>query len=306
MKFFDRFKRKAKKIQEQNVFQQDLSIPEQSGVVFIMHLLMKEPCEMPEKEYMTSIMKKHLGQVECFTHDKDVAGFIIPKYTVEFKEGSMPPQLMVTACTDRKKHKVDPMTVSQMWDCQEDRERILKECSYHVVATDMLASGMDYKDRAEMLMDYLEALVEMYPQCEAVLFQTSGKMFTAEQIREHMIPEEDRFIYFAVNVRFFNVSGTEDMLIDTLGMSTLNLPDLQYHFHDMEPNWVVNHAYNLLSYIYENNSPIESGETVDGVTDGHMDENVQWKCHYEESLIQPGREVLDICMNEYASGDREY
>lgn len=157
-----------------------------------------------------------------------------------------------------------------------------------------------------MLMDYLEALVEMYPQCEAVLFQTSGKMFTAEQIHEHMIPEEDRFIYFAVNVRFFNVSGTEDMLVDTLGMSTLNLPDLQYHFHDMEPNWVVNHAYNLLSYIYENNSPIESGETVDGVTDGHMDENVQWKCHYEESLIQPERGVLDICMNEYASGDREY
>ena len=38
------------------------------------------------------------------------------------------------------------------------------------------------------------------------------------------------------------------MLIDTVGMSTLLLPDLQYHFHDMNLNWVVNHAYNCLLY----------------------------------------------------------
>ena len=40
---------------------------------------------------------------------------------------------------------------------------------------------------------------------------------------------------FGVNVRFFNIEGTEDMLIDTVGMSTLFLPDLQYHFHGMDP-----------------------------------------------------------------------
>ena len=39
-------------------------------------------------------------------------------------------------------------------------------------------------------------------------------------------------------------SGCEDMLIDTVGMGTLFLPDLQYHFRGMDPNWMVNHAYN--------------------------------------------------------------
>ena len=43
----------------------------------------------------------------------------------------------------------------------------------------------------------------------------------------------------------------DHMLIDTVGMSTLFLPDLQYHFHGMDPNWVVNHAYNVASYILE-------------------------------------------------------
>ena len=38
--------------------------------------------------------------------------------------------------------------------------------------------------------------------------------------RQHQIEGSDRFIRFGVNVRFFNSEGTEDMLIDTVGMST--------------------------------------------------------------------------------------
>lgn len=37
---------------------------------------------------------------------------------------------------------------------------------------------------------------------------------------------------------------------------------------------------------------------------GDMSREVQWKCNYENSLIQPVREVIDIYMNEYASGER--
>lgn len=277
------------------------------GMVFIMSLLMKEPCEMPEKDRMCAVMARHLGDVDCFSHDEKVAGFTVKKHLVEFSDGALPPQVMVTGCTDSITGQMDEMIVSQMWDCQEDRDRILSECNYQVIATDMLAAGMDYRERANMLMDFLEALMELYPTCEAVYFQTSGKMFTARQIREHQIPRESRFLYFAVNVRFFNIEGGRDMLIDSLGMSTLNLPDVQYHFHDMDPNWVVNHAYNLLSYLYDYDCPIKSGETVDGVdvtAGGQMTQGVQWKCQFEEALVQPQRTVLDICMNEYAAGGR--
>ena len=283
--------------------QQDLNQKEQPGLVFVMHLFMKEAYEMPEKDFMTEVMKKHLGDVDCFCYDSKVAGFAPKKYKVEFQEGSMPPQLMVMDCISTDGFQLDEITRSQMWNCPESKE-ILSECKYHVVATDMLAGGMEYRDRADMLMDYMEALVEMYPTCVAVLFQSSGKMFTREQIVNHQIPDEKRFVYFAVNVRFFNIQGTEDMLVDSLGMSTLCLPDLQYHFHGMDPNWIVNHAYNMLSYIYDNDCPIESGDTIDGIENGDLSWNVQWKCQYEDSLIQPLRPVLDVCMGEYASGNR--
>ena len=95
------------------------------------------------------------------------------------------------------------------------------------------------------------------------------------------------------------------MLVDTVGMSTLFLPDLQYHFHGMDPNWVVNHAYNLASDVLLNDCPIQSGETVDGVVNGEMSRFAQWKCQYENALIQPPRAVLDVCMGEYAAGKRD-
>ena len=168
----------------------------------------------------------------------------------------------------------------------------------------MLAAALPALERANLDADFLEALAELYPTCEAFYFQSCGKLFLAEAVRSHQIEGSDRFIRFGVNVRFFNIEGTEDMLIDTVGMSTLFLPDLQYHFHDMDPNWVVNHAYNVASYILEHDNPIQDGETIDGVADGQMCREIQWKCQYEDALIQPPREVLDIHMGNYASGGR--
>lgn len=299
------FGKKKDKSAQDEVFQQDLENKEpHPGMIFMMQLLMKEKSEIPAKEKLIQVMQERIGEVECFTHNETMAGFAVKKHIVEFKEGKIPAQLVIMGCVESKPENIDAFTRSQMWDCPES-ERILSECKYQVVATDMMSAGLEYHDRANMLMDYMEALVELYPQCEAVYFPSSGKMFTAEKIRNHQIPRDSRFIYFGVNVRFFNIQGTEDMLVDTLGMSTLFLPDLQYHFHGMDPNWVVNHAYNVLSYIYDNDNPIDSGETIDGIVDGRMSRELQWKCQYENALIQPVREVLDICMGEFASGTRE-
>lgn len=95
------------------------------------------------------------------------------------------------------------------------------------------------------------------------------------------------------------------MMVDTLGMGTLYLPDLQYHFHGMDPNWVVQHAYTIADYILANDNPIKPGDSIDGIIDGHFTQEVMWRFHYEDALIQPVREVIDIYMNEFASGKRE-
>ena len=260
---------------------------------------------MPENGLMTAVMEKYLGSVDNFSYSPDCAGFAANDYNAEFKDKTVHPLLMITGCCESKTENIDALTRSQMWDCPE-HEELLDGCGYQVVATDMLGAALAPADRAEMLMNYLDALMELFPECEAVYFQSSGKMFTAENIRSHKGMGSGRFIYSAVNVRFFNIQGTNDMMVDTLGMSVLGLPDLQYHFHDFNPDDVVNHAYNMLMYIYDNDCPIKNGDTIDGIVDGNMSRELQWKCHFEEALIQPPRDVIDICMNEFSSGQREY
>ena len=259
---------------------------------------------MPGKEEMTAVMEQHIGSVECFCHDEKTAGFAALEHMGEFKDGKAPVQLMVMGCNRLEGKGFDAFLMSQMWDCMEDRERVFRECQHQVVATDMLAAALPALERANLDMDFLDALAELYPTCEAFYFQNCGKLFLAEDVRFHQIGGADRFIRFGVNARFFNIQGTEDMLVDTVGMSTLFLPDLQYHFHGMDPNWVVNHTYNLASYLLANDNPIEDGETVDGIANGQMSRKLQWKCRYEDALIQPRREVLDVCMGDYASGGR--
>lgn len=285
-------------------FKQDLSKEEASPMVFMMHLLFEEKCELPKSSDIQSVIEKRLGEVDSLSDDKEICGFGIKKYTAELKNATLPPQVFIMPATDFDDTTIDALERSQMWDCPESEE-ILSNCKYQVIATDMFGAALDYKDRADMLMDFLEALVEIFPTCKAVYFRNSGKFFTADAILNHEIPRENRFVYFAVNVRFFNIQETDDMLIDSLGMSSIHMPDLQYHCHDLDPNAVVNHAYNVLSYMYDNENPIKSDDPIDGLVDGVLTQNLMWKCRYEDSLIQPSRPVIDINTGENAAGNRE-
>ena len=82
------------------------------------------------------------------------------------------------------------------------------------------------------------------------------------------------------------------------------LPDVQYHFHGMNPDDVVIHAYNMLYFILENDNSVGDGDTISGLENGELDSKVQWTLPYEDSLVQPVRAVLDVNMGEYASGTR--
>lgn len=275
------------------------------GMIFMMQLLFKEAPEFPGEERITEVFSKHLGEIVKMGCNEELVGFAVKKYLAKFKDGEMPPTVNMFGCVPFE-DKFDEMQKSQMWDCINERDRILSECKYMILASDMLAATLTAKERAELDMDYLEALLELFPDCEAVFFQTSEKLLTADSIRNTVIGRESRFVKFAVNARFFNIEGTNDMMVDTLGMSTLFLPDLQYHFHDADPNGMVFHAYNIADYILNNDNPIKDGDSIDGIADGNISMDVQWKCHYEDAMIKPDRLVIDIEAGEFASGTRNY
>ena len=117
------------------LFQQNLDDKKgpQPGGPYLIQILFKEPVDMPDKETMTAVIEKHIGSTECFCYDKQMAGFAAQEHIAEFKDGKCPVQLMVMKCDRFKGKGFDAFLMSQMWDCQEDRDRIFRECKYQVV-----------------------------------------------------------------------------------------------------------------------------------------------------------------------------
>ena len=303
--------KKEKKPEEKKSSLDEMDPLIRPGGVFMVQLLMKEKCEMPSLEHMTEVLERHIGKVDAAKPDDKLSGsmkglalFAAMDHIAKFSNGQGPVQVSVMPCDTFHPENIDEMKRSQMWDCLEDRDRILSECKYCVFANDILAGALDPLERAGFDMDYLEALVELFPTCEAVYSLNTGKLILASLVRDRAASGLDRFIRYIVNVRFFNIDGTGDSLVDTLGMTLLYMEDLQYHFHGMDPNWVVMHAYNIAAYVLENCRPIKDGDTIDGVIDGNIDQSLQWKCRFEDALVQPSRPVLDIHMGQYAAGGR--
>ncbi|MBS6954087.1 MAG: DUF4261 domain-containing protein [Enterocloster asparagiformis] len=272
--------------------------------IYFMHLLFAERPQRPETEAIGRALEACFGQVDQVSPGPGLVSFAIKKYPVTYKDGVVPAQVVMTEVRDFAQDSIDAFSRSQLWDVQ-DGEEILASCRYQVSIFDMMSAGLEYKQRCELLMDWLETALKLFADCTAVWVAPAGKLFTAQMVREHGISRADRFVYFGVNARFFNIQGTDDQIVDTLGMYAVGLPDVQYHFHGLDPNRVVNHAYNVASYLFDQDAPIKNGETIDGLLDGEMSREVQWRCQYEDALIQPVRCVMDICPGEYAAGNRE-
>lgn len=290
-----------------DVFTQNLQEKEVSyGGPFVVELLFDHPIPHPTPRRIQRVFHHHFGDVELFGHSNTQTGIAIKEQVVSFEEGKIPAQWFIFQGERHKIDRMDPFITSQFWDCQKTYPRLLARCRYHYIATDFLAGNMDPSRRANFIANGVEALMELFPDCYAFYFHTPKKLLPAQDIRRHKLTGPDRFISFGVNVRFFSIQNSQDYIVDTLGLHCLRLPDLQYHFHGFDPNAIVNHAYSFASYLVSLPRRMQSGEVLDGVDSqtGQFSRDIQWKVQHEESLIQPPRAVLDVYMNEWASGNR--
>ena len=156
--------------EDKDIIKQNLEcVTERPDAVFGIRMLMEDKCEMPDREMVQDVMDRHLGRSECFCYDAQVIGFSASQYSVHFaKENKdISPQLLIMGCKPITAPVMDGMEKSQTWDCPECDD-ILQQCTWQVAASDMMAAGLNYKERAEMLVQYVEALMELFPSCRAV------------------------------------------------------------------------------------------------------------------------------------------
>lgn len=273
---------------------------------FVIELLFEDEVKRPTSNAILRVAKEVFGDIEAVNRTSDLTSFSIKEYTAFKGDGKFEPvYLGMGKVVDFKQDSISEFERSQIWNV-ENSEELLSKCKYSIKIFDAGASGQIPQQRAIMLMQWLEIALSLFPTCKLVWVKSAGKLQILQAIKKFKQQGIGRFIFSMINIRFFNVPDSNEFIVDSMGLNGVGLSDVQFHFKGVNPNKVANLAYSLIWYLLSSEENIiRDGDTIDGMDDnGKMTNTVQWKCRYEDSIIEPLRSVLDIEMGKFAAGDR--
>lgn len=255
------------------------------------------------KELLGAI-QQHLPAAEPLDRSGEgtVLAFVHPNHMVRLKDGAIPAQTCIFP-TDKPFQLTESLEedLRQSWSFPEAQE-IVGRCRHTILVTDLMSSSLDYKERLGLFQGALAGVLEVVPAL-AVHWRPTGQFIDpGRYLRAYRESGASRYFAGSLNVRFYNISNSPgDMMMDTLGLAALGLPDLQCHFRGLEPGQVAAMLANTGHYVFEQGDVIEDGHTVEGLEPGS-----RWRCQHEDSLLPPARVVLDLDPGPpHAAGGRQ-
>ena len=245
-----------------------------------------------DRAALLSRVREHLPESELKPDGPVLVAHL--RYQHTYADGERGPIItaLLEAGAGRRSLKHEPDT-TQTYDWDE-ADAVLERCGHSLLVTELFGRLHPYENRVDAYRTTLTAAVELLAPA-AVWCPNSTRVI------EPAVLLDDPAAPF-VNVRMFRIEGEPGILVmDTLGLHVLGLPDFQCHFRDLEPGRMAAKLYDLAAYVLENGDVIESGHTVSGVGDEE-----HWRCQREDALVAPDRLVLDIDPGEpFAAGKRD-
>jgi hypothetical protein len=207
--------------------------------------------------------------------------------TVHLSTGVAVPRAQLTSA-----EALEATPTDQSWSWP-DAEQEVPGCSHRILITEVVASGFEAKPRVESFQRVLRLLAgETGPA--AIRWLHNSHWRSPDEL------EAAHPLAGPVNMRFFLVSNDEGaFVVDSLGMYQLGLPDVQVHFRDIDPNVLVELAFNVAAYLYEHGPVIQSKAQLNGP------EGLKFTATWEDSLLPPLRTVIDLDPGTpYSAGNR--
>lgn len=165
---------------------------------------------------------------------------------------------------------------TQTWSWAEAEQSAARAVA-RVTVAQVMGHVHPATDRMKAMETVVRALVTA-GDCVATYWPGSDKWVPPDQV-------SDGF----VNVRLFNVEGSAEMFMDSLGLHTLDLPDLECRFAEGDPGEVASALYGLAEHLIAHGDVIGDGDTIGG--DAH---SARRRATRAESSVDPDRVVLAL------------
>jgi hypothetical protein len=242
-----------------------------------------------DKDHITSELKTtHPG-----VHSPDSESallYFFPDTEVQFEDGSIAAQCTIfLPNTGDEKAEVAPEALQQNWHWAEADETAAA-CRYEFLISDFMSRTLDYKVRLALFMDFLVAVTRaVSPQ--AVYSVAAQKLIAPNDLVDSWTNPDQRTLHGLVNVRLFNISNGSagEVLMDTVGLYLLGLPDFQIRFANLDEGAVGQALWNYAYYVYEHGDIIDDGNTIQGITP-----QSKWKCERQIAAVAPERVVIHL------------
>jgi Domain of unknown function (DUF4261) len=183
--------------------------------------------------------------------------------------------------------------LDQTWNWP-DAADVIGRCPTSIAVAEMMGTTHEPRDRVQAFCTTLLAAVDQTSP-RAIWWPHSTKAVRPAELR-------DNHLAGIINVRLFRIEDDPGVVVmDTLGLHVLGLPDLQCHFRSLDMNAMAGVLYDAAVYLLEHGDVIADGNTIGGV---RGDEH--WRCQHEAALVAPDRLVVDIDPGDpYAAGGRD-
>ncbi len=166
-----------------------------------------------------------------------------------------------------------------------DASATINKCKYSVRVHDLFAGDLPYKERFELILGVVQAMLES-TSCKGMFWHTSDKLVEPNAYLEAV--QQGEKLYGAVNLRLYSTGKEKEMIMDTLGLSALGIPDVQCHFYDLDPSGVGRDLLVISKYLYDQGDIVHDGESIG------TSANKAYSCEHQHALVVPPRVVLDL------------
>ena len=259
-----------------------------SGGPLMVRLLYRERPPLNEINLLQT-MREHCGRVDPHKLDKHMLVFMLLDHVVTYSEGAVPAQATIVLEDPPLDLGKFASALQQSWDWKEARSTVA-ECRAGILVADLLAGALPYKERLALFQNVILSVLQCAP-CQAMHWIRSECVVNPEAYLRSKAPDDYDPIFPAINVRLFNITnrGPGEVLMDSVGLATLGVPDVQCHFVGLDPTAVARMLFNTAYYLFDRGDVIGDGHTVEGILPGQ-----RWRCQHEDALLPPHRVVLDI------------
>ncbi|GGN91578.1 DUF4261 domain-containing protein [Saccharibacillus kuerlensis] len=237
------------------------------------------PFREPERVENEALRRKETTGSDRF---ELAAVFYHGDYTVAFTDAEVPAQTRLFHPREIREDLKWDGVLQQSWKWEGGEER-LNEYRYAVTLCDWYAAMLPFQRRIEMFHSVLASVIET-TGCDAVYWQPSGQLIDAGAFIS-AYPNEP--LYGALNVRVYQMQQQDEVLVDTLGLTAIGVPDVQCRVTELTPDRVIPMIYGASYYLYGNGGEVENGQLLGGA-------GLRWRCERQPSVLGPERTVIDL------------